>query len=433
MRVLRQGPVKITRTVAETAWRQRAPGQRTVVADAECPGLALVVNSGSMSWTYSYKPRGTNPNTGKRFSTRSITIGNPQTHSPDDARSAAALHKGANKTGKDPATERKSLIAATAAKRGRTMGLLLESYADVLPRRKSLRGHGVLSPRHISGELSNLRAAVDEMGCTDWPADDVGVADVRKMLRATAHRPGAARHRFGALSRFFDWVQDEGHVATNPCLLLARPSRPRAVPARDAFLTVVQMARLWIAAGRATGLYPVHRDFVRFLIAIPCRRGEATTMDWSHVDLYAATWSQPGRLTKNREPHRLSLHPLALDILKTRNTEAGSPQKGLVFPSPRTGSAVQTFSDIRMYLSDAAPEVPVWRFHDFRRSFATTLGEMGISETVADAVLNHRQSATRGGVLGVYQRALRWPDQVEAMTAWGGALDEAIRTETAIG
>ncbi|HET7880201.1 MAG TPA: hypothetical protein VFL55_04890 [Acetobacteraceae bacterium] len=31
-------------------------------------------------------------------------------------------------------------------------------------------------------------------------------------------------------------------------------------------------------------------------------------------------------------------------------------------------------------------------------------GEAGVPETVADAVLNHRQSATRGGMLGVYQQ-----------------------------
>jgi hypothetical protein len=54
------------------------------------------------------------------------------------------------------------------------------------------------------------------------------------------------------------------------------------------------------------------------------------------------------------------------------------------------------------------------------------LGEAGVSETIADAVLNHRQSATRGGVLGVYQRATRWPEQVRAMSAWGEMLAAAI-------
>ena len=68
---------------------------------------------------------------------------------------------------------------------------------------------------------------------------------------------------------------------------------------------------------------------------------------------------------------------------------------------------------------DAAAKLTGWTWHDFRRSFATALGEAGISEAVADAVLNHRQSATRGGVLGVYQRASRWPEQVKAMQLWG--------------
>jgi integrase len=76
-------------------------------------------------------------------------------------------------------------------------------------------------------------------------------------------------------------------------------------------------------------------------------------------------------------------------------------------------------------LSEAAG-LTGWTWHDFRRSFATALGETGISETVADAVLNHRQSATRGGVLGVYQRASRWPEQVKAMQLWGRLLAAAI-------
>jgi hypothetical protein len=45
---------------------------------------------------------------------------------------------------------------------------------------------------------------------------------------------------------------------------------------------------------------------------------------------------------------------------------------------------------------------------------------------VADAVLNHRQAATRGGVLGVYQRSSCWPEQVKAMEHWGRLLTDAI-------
>jgi integrase len=143
----------------------------------------------------------------------------------------------------------------------------------------------------------------------------------------------------------------------------------------------------------ADALPAVWRDFVRFLIAIPCRRGEAATLDWSHVDLAAAVWSQPGRLTKNREPHRLHLHPLPLAILAARYEAAGRPASGLIFPAPRSAQQIVAFSAIARALKAAAPELVDFRLHDLRRSFATALGEACVSETIADAILNHKQSA----------------------------------------
>ena len=58
--------------------------------------------------------------------------------------------------------------------------------------------------------------------------------------------------------------------------------------------------------------------------------------------------------------------------------------------------------------------------------FRQALGEAGVAETVADAILNHRQSATRGGVMGICQRASRWPEQVKAMELWGRLLNGAL-------
>jgi integrase len=180
---------------------------------------------------------------------------------------------------------------------------------------------------------------------------------------------------------------------------------------------------LWKAAD---GLRkPVWRDIARFLIAVPCRRGEAAELDWQHLDLNAAEWRQPGHLTKNGDPHRLHLHSLAIGILKKRHEDVSKPKEGLVFPGPLAGKAILNWGDIKAEL-DKAASLAGWMWHDLRRSFATALGEAGISETIADAVLNHRQSATRGGVLGVYQRASRWPEQVKAMQLWGEMLAAAI-------
>jgi integrase len=423
MQVLSEGPLRITKATIEAAWRRRTNGTRLILRDGECRGLALIVNPTAMAWSYSYRPRGTDPLTGKRPPNRSVTIGNPATHSPDDARTEANRLKGQATSGADPAVERKARQMAERKQRAVTMTRLVDDYAEALPRRPKLRGTGLPSPAHVTEELAQVRAAMATMKAADLPIASLAAADVRRMVGALGGMPATARARFGALSRFFDWCQDEEHISANPCAMVARARRPKTVPARSHYLAVADLATLWKAADKLDK--PVYRDLARFLIAVPCRRGEAARLDWSHIDLEAKVWTLPGAMTKNGDTHRLHLHPLALDILATRHAVAGQPKTGLVFPAPRSGEPIDTFSTIKTDL-DTAAGITGWRWHDTRRSFATASAEAGIAEPVADAVLNHRQSATRGGVLGVYQRSTRWPEQVTAMKAWGVALTAAL-------
>ena len=456
MQVTSEGPIKITKATIEGAWRRRQAGHRLVVRDKDCRGLALIVNPTSMTWAYGYRPRGTDPVTGRRWPNRAMTLGNPATHSPDDARAEANRLKGQTVAGADPAAEKKAAAAAARRKHATTLDRLVDDYAKALPKRQKRRGTaGRPSPGYVAEELAQLRLALADMGAEETPAADLTDTELRCLLDG-AEGVTTARKRFGALSRFFDWAQDAGHVAANPCALIARTRRPRAPQARTHYLTPAELARLWKAAESLDEA--VWRDLVRFLIAVPCRRNEATRLEWSHLEVAAAEWRQPGQLTKNGDPHRLHLHALALEVLETRRQAlaearaegdpvklarilaAGQPRSGLVFPAPVSGRPVDTFTDLKAALvkatapkDEAEPKVAEltgWTWHDFRRSFASALGEAGIPEAVADAVLNHRQSATRGGVLGVYQRASRWPEQVRAMQLWGRLLTDAIDGRT---
>jgi integrase len=424
MRVISEGPTKITKAIIEAAWRGRKSDHRLIIRDRDCRGLALIVNPTSMAWCYAYRPRGVDPDTGKRWPNRTITVGNPATHSVDKARAEANQLKGRAAAGCDPFAERKAAAEAVRRRKGGSVTRLVEEYSQALPQRPKMRGGGLPSLRYVAEELSQLELAIAAMGVAGKPASDLDVADLRRLLANDVNQHA----RFGALSRFLDWCQDAGHIQANPCALIARSRRPKAPQARAHYLTPKELARLWKAAERLNE--PVWRDLARFLIAVPCRRGEAARLDWSHLDLNTAQWRQPGQMTKNRDPHRLHLNALALDVLRYRRKATGV--KGLVFPAPKSGGAVDTFSDIKAALTDATnndqDEVALtgWTWHDFRRSFATALGEAGIAEAVADAVLNHRQSATRGGVLGVYQRASRWPEQVKAMDLWGRLLAAVI-------
>ena len=440
MQVISEGPTKITKATSDAAWRRRVASQRLIIRDQDCRGLALIVNPTAMVWSYAYRPRGTDPLTGRRWPNRAVTLGNPATLSPDAARAKANEIKGQAAAGRDPAAERKAQAAEERRKRGSTLQRLLDEYALKLPSRSKMRGTGLPSPDYVADEVAHTRQALAAMKAEDMPAANLTTAELRDLL-SKAGGVTTARKRFGALSRFLDWCQDAGHIQANPCALIARARRPKAPQARSHYLTPAELARLWEAAN---GLRePVWRDLARFLIVVPCRRGEARQLDWAHIDLAAAEWRQPSHMTKNRDPHRLHMHALAVGLLEARRKAlaeaqaegdpqeaarimaAGPPRSGLVFPAPVSGGAVDTFSDMKAVMS-AAAGVAGWTWHDFRRSFASALGEAGIPEPVADAVLNHRQSATRGGVLGVYQRSSRWPEQVRAMKAWGNTLTAAI-------
>jgi integrase len=414
---------RITRATIEAAWKRRSNIERQIIRDTACGGLALLVGARSASWLLTYKPRGKNPQTGKRWATQSLIIGTPETHGPEAAREAAGRLKLAARDGYNPADERKQRIRAASAARARTAGAVLERYAAALPQRAKLRGTaGCISPRHAAQEAAYCRKAVGLMGLMDRPLAEIDTAAVARMLASLANTAAEAGHAYGALARFFDWACEHGFAEVNPVAALPRAKRPRPAPSRDTYLTPEQIAALWKAADRLA--HPVWRDLARFLLVVPTRAGLALRLRWTDLDLDRAVWRQPGLITKNGDPHRLHLPALALGVLRLR--QAATDSKGLVFPSPEAGKPVTTLRNMRNALAKATG-VTGWRWHDARRSFASALGEAGIPEPVADAVLNHRQSATRGGVLGVYQRAQRWPEQKYAMEAWAELLAAALR------
>ena len=75
-----------------------------------------------------------------------MTLGNPSTHSPDDARTEANRIKGQAAAGADPAGDRKAKAATEQRKRAATLSRLVEDYARILPRRAKMRGAGMPSP-----------------------------------------------------------------------------------------------------------------------------------------------------------------------------------------------------------------------------------------------------------------------------------------------
>lgn len=383
--------------------------------DREVPGFGLrTLTSGARTWLFKYRA----PD-GRQHWHR---IGLFPAMTLDDARKKARKLRTAVDAGKDPSKDREAEREAARAARAAAVDSLAESYAKALPGRPSLRGSGAISPDHATAEAAAVKNAIARMDLAGRPVAEVTAADLLGLLHLEAARPATARLLFGAFGRFMEWCRDAGHIALNPCDAIPRAKRPKPPPARRRVVTLPDLARLWIAAAE---LPKPLGELARLLIALPVRRGEGARLAWQDVDLKAGVWTLPGAITKNGDQHRMALHPLALRLLRARHKAMGHPTSGLAFPSPRAGNEVSAWTGMKADMSEAAG-FRAWTWHDFRRSFASLMAERGVAEPVADAVLNHRQSGTRGGVLGVYQHAQRWPEQRAALEKWGAALAEAI-------
>jgi hypothetical protein len=241
---------KITKTVIEGAWRRRVEGCRLIVRDKETSGLALIVNSTAMAWSYSYRPRGTDPVTKKRWPNRALTLGSPGSMSVDDARHAAASLRGQVAAGGDPHAERKANAARAAAERAETVSRLLDDYEKALPQRPKLRGAGRPTPKHVAEELAQARAAAQAMDICKLSVVAITPAHLRRLLEIEVSRPATARRRFGTFVRFCDWLVDERKLVANPCTAISKAWRPKPPPSRSRCPSPANLARLWHAADK---------------------------------------------------------------------------------------------------------------------------------------------------------------------------------------
>ena len=156
-------------------------------------------------------------------------------------------------------------------------------------------------------------------------------------------------------------------------------------------------------------------------------------MEWSELDLNetAPVWIMPGARVKNNTSHAVPLAPAAVEILKKMDRLADTPR---VFASFSEAHAKNRIDRAMMELAreDAAsrgedPEtvtIVPWRFHDLRRTAATTMPRLGVDVTVVERVLNH----TMRGVMAVYQRHTFDREKRHALEVWSNFLTSLSAT-----
>lgn len=409
--------IKLTRRALAAVRPEEKP---VTYWDADIAGFGLTVRpSDARSWVVRYRA-----GTGGRSGTlRQVVIGNPETMTPEQARSAARDILANVRLGADPAAER------AEARQAETFAEVAERWfaEHVTPKRKpgTAAFYRNCLDVHVLPALGGKRAS------------EITRQDVTRLHGAVAagkgkgpKRPGSKRTApekvrggrvianrvLATVAATYAWALDLGLVppgSVNP----AKGVEPFREEGRERFLTADEMARLgevlrlaeteglpWEpdpekpearrkhapkAENRRVKIDPFAVAAIRLLMLTGARLREVLNLEWSHVDFGRGLLRLPDSKTGKKT---IVLGGAALLLLE------GLPRAGrFVIASTSAGSKDERpRSDLNRpwrAVREAAG-LPELRLHDLRHSAAAVGAGAGLSLHQIGGLLGHTQART---------------------------------------
>lgn len=370
----------------------RAHGVRATFRIAGVSNLVLrVTPAGAKSWGYWFRDL-------KTHRWRMVTIGRYPALSLARAKQEALRIAVARADGEDPFS--------------REQPLRLSALAD-----RFIERHSKVKKRSWPDDVRKLKVEVLPI-LGDHLAAEISKGEIVRLLDGISDRgAGVLANRTLALVRkLFNWAVAEGYVAENPARGV--PLRAKEVP-RERTLSASEIAVFWRSLD-GDAFDSVTADVLRLQLLLGARVREITGMQRDELDLDGPVplWILPkGRAKGGRDIPR-PLASTSFSIIQRRIARNGATPN--VFESPSVGG---------QSISAAAPSRAVQRAaerglcpsgftpHDLRRTMATGLAGLGVTETVAKKILGH--APRRSDVLGfVYNRHAYIDEMTAALEAW---------------
>jgi integrase len=213
--------------------------------------------------------------------------------------------------------------------------------------------------------------------------------------------------------------------------------KPPAPPAREHVLSDIEVQLFWQATPKLSAPFD---SFARILLLTGQRRSEVAGMAWAELDRASATWTIPKARAKNKAANIVPLSApvmAELDALAVKVWGGNWPDGKRIWPidglvltttgkTPISGlSKAKAKLDTEMVKLAGQRPVEPWRFHDIRRTVATSMQRLGVRLEVTEAALHHL-SGSRAGIVGVYQRH-DWKDEKRAaLEAWAARVEAIV-------
>ncbi|QNN64349.1 tyrosine-type recombinase/integrase [Sphingomonas rhizophila] len=194
--------------------------------------------------------------------------------------------------------------------------------------------------------------------------------------------------------------------------------KPKSETPRDRVLDMNESKAVWEAAEHMG--YPFG-PYVRVLQLTAQRRTEVAAMRWDAVDLDAGTWTLTAEDTKGDRATLVPLSRPVVEILKA------VPRIGpFVFTSDgetHISGFAKGKARLDKFLKASGAVLKPWTLHDLRRTAATHMVRLGVSEEVVGRILNH---AVKGVTAKVYALHSYAPEKRSALDRWAADLARAI-------
>ena len=234
-----------------------------------------------------------------------------------------------------------------------------------------------------------------------------GVPGSKTKKKTKDQSESRGRAMAAALGKLFAWATQHRKVEINPALGMFRPKPP---PARERVLTDAEVKAVWEASNQLGFPFgPV----VQLLLISGQRRDEIAAMRWSELNEDFSMLDLSSARTKNKLPHLVPLPPSARQIIAAVPRMVGSD---FVFTT-NGRTPISGFSKFKAKLDANYETSQHWQLHDLRRTAVTRMADLGVLPHVIEAIVNH-VSGHKGGVAGIYNRAVYMPERKAALELW---------------
>lgn len=340
-----------------------------------------------------------------------LTIGSYPAMSLKDARLEHRKAATLRDQGKNPAEEKQQEQRRVAEEP--TVNDLIKEYMDrwSKPTKKSWRADQRIFDVDVAPVIGKRKVS------------DIKRRDLVLLLEKIVDRgsPNQSWQTLKVLRRMFNFAVERDILENSPCNHIKPVAR---IQSKTRWLSESEILWFWHALEDTKISFSV-KNCLRMILLTGQRPGEVLQIHWSEID--GKWWTIPPERSKNKRENRVYLSTLTRRLLIY-------DYNGLPFPSSRSddpmhtnvlSKAVRRMLEAHNSAQAAAglPTIEPFTPHDLRRTAATHMAHMGISEFVIGKVLNH----TNESITGVYNRYAYDKEKRHALIMWARHLQKVLR------